>query len=118
MSERCRCPACGQELPDDDELRIDPAGIVVRRGRYAVLTRQEHALLEALRTVQPRHRTRQQLLSDLYWEGTDAEEPELKIIDVYVCKLRKKLKPLNVSIDTVWGRGYRLATPAPERGPA
>lgn len=37
------------------------------------------------------------------------EEQEIKIVDVFVCKLRKKLKGLGVSIETVWGRGYRLS---------
>ncbi len=45
------------------------------------------------------------------------DEPELKIIDVFVCKLRKKLAAatggLNY-IETVWGRGYVLRDPAPE----
>ena len=41
-------------------------------------------------------------------------EPELKIIDVFVCKLRKKLAQAtggNHYIETVWGRGYRLRDP-------
>ena len=43
------------------------------------------------------------------------EEPELKIIDVFVCKLRKKLAQAtggNHYIETVWGRGYMLCDPA------
>lgn len=36
------------------------------------------------------------------------EVPEMKIIDVYICKIRRKLKPFNLQIDTVWGRGYCL----------
>jgi two-component system cell cycle response regulator CtrA len=51
------------------------------------------------------------LLGHLY-DGTD--EPELKIIDGFVCYLRKKLAQATDGkhyIDTVWGRGYRLCTP-------
>ncbi|MAM26181.1 MAG: DNA-binding response regulator, partial [Rhodobacteraceae bacterium] len=48
-------------------------------------------------------------------------EPELKIIDVFICKLRKKLSTatggLNY-IETVWGRGYVLRDPQPEELPA
>jgi two-component system cell cycle response regulator CtrA len=43
-------------------------------------------------------------------------EPELKIIDVFVCKLRKKLAQATGGehyIETVWGRGYGLRDPAP-----
>lgn len=112
MSEPCRCPACGQVLPDDDDLRIDPAGIVIRRGHYAVLTRQEFTVFEALNAARPRHRSKEQLLADLYW--LDQDEPALKIIDVWICKIRKKVKPLGMSIQTLWGRGYRLSV---QRGP-
>jgi two-component system, cell cycle response regulator CtrA len=38
------------------------------------------------------------------------DEPELKIIDVFMCKLRKKLASRNY-IETVWGRGYVLREP-------
>ncbi len=42
------------------------------------------------------------------------DEPELKIIDVFVCKLRKKLASATGGdnyIETVWGRGYVLRDP-------
>jgi two-component system cell cycle response regulator CtrA len=42
------------------------------------------------------------------------DEPELKIIDVFICKLRKKIARLNAGIhyiETVWGRGYVLKDP-------
>ena len=49
------------------------------------------------------------------------DEPELKIIDVFVCKLRKKLAQATGGshyIETVWGRGYVLRDPMPLSGPA
>lgn len=33
-------------------------------------------------------------------------ETEPKIVDVFICKLRKKLRPLDITIGTIWGRGY------------
>ena len=45
-------------------------------------------------------------MAALYW---DKDEPgEEKIIDVLVCKIRKKLKPYGIDIKTHWGRGYYL----------
>ena len=47
------------------------------------------------------------------------DKPELKIIDVFVCKLRKKLSSAtggNNYIETVWGRGYVLRDPPAETG--
>jgi DNA-binding response OmpR family regulator len=104
------CPCCGQALPSDDELRIDDAGIIVRSGRFTLLTVQENAIFASLHAAKGRLRTKEQLLSDGYWQAD--EEPEIKIIDVWVCKLRKKLRPLGVNIETVWGRGYRLVMAA------
>jgi hypothetical protein len=46
------------------------------------------------------------------------DEPELKIIDVFICKLRKKLSEATGDenyIETVWGRGYVLRDPEPGR---
>ncbi len=60
--------------------------------------------------------TKEMFLNHLYG-GMD--EPEPKIIDVFVCKLRKKLSTAAKGdnyIETVWGRGYVLRDPAPAAG--
>lgn len=38
-----------------------------------------------------------------------ADEPDLKIVDVFICKLRKKLKPFGLEIGTRWGVGYQMS---------
>ena len=76
------------------------------------LTGKEYAILELLTLRKGTILTREMVLDHLYG-GLD--EPELKIIDVFVCKLRKKLAQAtggNHYIDTVWGRGYMLRDPA------
>ena len=76
------------------------------------LTGKEYAILELLTVLKGTIVTREMLLNHLYG-GT--EEPELKIIDVFVCKLRKKLAQTtggNHYIETVWGRGSMLCDPA------
>jgi two-component system cell cycle response regulator CtrA len=48
------------------------------------------------------------------------DEPELKIIDVFICKLRKKLAAATNGqhyIETVWGRGYVLRDPSEDAEP-
>lgn len=52
--------------------------------------------------------TKETILAALY-AGRPNEVAEIKIVDVLVCKMRKKLKPFEVEIETVWGQGYRLA---------
>src|SRR3990167_8133340 len=72
------------------------------------LTGKEYAILELLSLRKGATLTKEMFLNHLYG-GID--EPELKIIDVFVCKLRKKLCDAlggDNYIETVWGRGYVL----------
>jgi two-component system cell cycle response regulator CtrA len=72
------------------------------------LTGKEYGILELLSLRKGQTLTKEQFLNHLYG-GID--EPELKIIDVFICKLRKKLTSATKGdnyIETVWGRGYVL----------
>ncbi len=75
------------------------------------LTGKEYAMLELLALRKGSTLTKEMFLNHLYG-GMD--EPELKIIDVFICKLRKKLAAATGGdsyIETVWGRGYVLRDP-------
>ena len=75
------------------------------------LTGKEYGIMELLSLRKGTTLTKEMFLNHLY-NGMD--EPELKIIDVFVCKLRKKLATVSdeeVYIHTVWGRGYVLRDP-------
>jgi two-component system cell cycle response regulator CtrA len=76
-------------------------------------TGKEFHLLELFALRAGAVQSKEQVLNYLYG-GRD--EPELKIIDVFICKLRKKLARAGAPdlIETVWGRGYLLRKPAPE----
>jgi DNA-binding winged helix-turn-helix (wHTH) protein len=77
------------------------------------LTGKEYGILELLSLRKGTTLTKEMFLDHLYG-GMD--EPKLKIIDVFVCKLRKKLAHATGGkhyIETVWGRGYALRDPAP-----
>ncbi len=76
------------------------------------LTGKEYGILELLSLRKGTTLTKEMFLNHLYG-GID--EPELKIIDVFICKLRKKLSTACEGenyIETVWGRGYVLRDPA------
>ena len=78
------------------------------------LTGKEYGILELLSLRKGTTLTKEMFLNHLYG-GMD--EPELKIIDVFVCKLRKKLSQASEGenyIETVWGRGYVLRDPIAE----
>jgi two-component system cell cycle response regulator CtrA len=80
-------------------------------GKPVPLTGKEYAMLEIMAMRQGSNITKEMFLSGMYG-GMD--EPELKIIDVFICKLRKKLADASGGknyIETLWGRGYRLAPP-------
>jgi two-component system, cell cycle response regulator CtrA len=81
-------------------------------GRRVKLTAKEYVILELLSLRKSTTVSREMFLEHLYVED---DEPEMKIIDVFVCKLRKKLASATGGehyIETVWGRGYVLRDPA------
>ncbi len=80
-------------------------------GKSVHLTGKEYQMLELLSLRKGTTLTKEMFLNHLYG-GMD--EPELKIIDVFICKLRKKLAEATGGtnlIETVWGRGYVLRDP-------
>ena len=82
-------------------------------GSTVHLTGKEYQMLELLSLRKGTTLTKEMFLNHLYG-GMD--EPELKIIDVFICKLRKKLSEATMGdnhIETVWGRGYVLRDPEP-----
>ncbi|MGY6703672.1 response regulator transcription factor [Roseinatronobacter sp.] len=81
-------------------------------GKMLSLTSKEYDILETLALRKGRTLSKDMLMSQLYG-GVD--EPSIKIIDVFICKLRKKLSDAlngNCPIQTVWGRGYLMKDPS------
>ena len=80
-------------------------------GQPLHLTGKEYGIIELLSLRKGTTLTKEMFLNHLYG-GMD--EPEVKIIDVFICKLRKKLEDAaggDNYIETVWGRGYVLRDP-------
>ena len=94
------------------QLEVDlEAKTVNAAGRRLHLTGKEYAMLELLSLRRGQTLSKENFLNHLYG-GMD--EPELKIIDVFICKLRKKLTNASEGrnyIETVWGRGYVAREP-------
>jgi two-component system cell cycle response regulator CtrA len=87
-------------------------GLKILGGARVHLTCKEYQMLELLSLRKGMTLTKEMFLNHLYG-GMD--EPELKIIDVFTCKLRKKLANASNGknyIETVWGRGYMLREPS------
>lgn len=97
------------------DLLVNLDAKTVEIGGHPVhLTGKEYQMLELLSLRKGTTLTKEMFLNHLYG-GMD--EPELKIIDVFICKLRKKLDAVSGGqnyIETVWGRGYVLREPMHE----
>jgi two-component system, cell cycle response regulator CtrA len=84
-------------------------------GQRVHLTGKEYQILELLSLRKGTSVTKEMFLTNLYG-GMD--EPEIKIIDVFICKLRKKLANASGGknyIETIWGLGYVLRQPTDEK---
>ena len=97
----------------DIEVNLDGKTVEVR-GNTVHLTGKEYQMLELWSLRKGTTLTKEMFLNHFYG-GMD--EPELKIIDVFICKLLKKLSEATGRenhIETVWARGYVLRDPKPE----
>ena len=92
---------------DKVSINLDTRTVDVS-GKQVHLTNKEYAILELLAMRKGTVLTKEMFLNHLY---SSMDEPEIKIIDVFVCKLRKKLSEASGGvnyIETVCGRGYML----------
>ena len=99
---------------DDLTVNLETKTVAVN-GTHVHLTGKEYQMLELLSLRKGMTLTKEMFLTHLYG-GMD--EPELKIIDVFICKLRKKLANASGGknyIETIWGRGYVVRYPADEK---
>jgi two-component system cell cycle response regulator CtrA len=107
-----RCQGHAQSIVQTDNLivNVDAKTVHIKQIRVH-LTGKEYQMLELLSLRKGTTITKEMFLSQLYG-GMD--EPEIKIIDVFMCKIRKKLAIASGGkdyIETVWGRGYLLREP-------
>ena len=79
----------------DDDVPMIPGVTAKERQVFATLWKREGVV------------SRHQIMSAIYGAIID-DAPDPKTVDVFICKLRKKLVPLGITIVTVWGQGWRL----------
>lgn len=105
-----------QSIIETGQIQVNLDAKTVEANGVAVhLTGKEYQMLELLSLRKGTTLTKEMFLNHLYG-GMD--EPELKIIDVFICKLRKKLAESTGGenyIETVWGRGYVMRDPVVEK---
>lgn len=92
---------CGGGLVVDTDAQM-----VTVHGKPVHTTKREYQMLELFAMRRGQCLTKEAFFNHLYG-GID--EPEIKIVEVFICKLRKKLRAAGADvIETVWGRGYML----------
>lgn len=84
----------------------DATGMAFRSHPHHGFTEMEDMMLGSISTA-PGVATKNRIYTLLY--GMHADPPTQKIIDVYLCKIRKKLKWHDITIQTIWGRGYYMS---------
>lgn len=100
------CPCCGQALPDDGIRFNSESGILISGGSFLVLPRREMRILETLFERRGRIVTRGTLFAEAY-RGDDEPDGE-QVIESHVSKLRKKVLPLGLRINSERFKGYTL----------
>lgn len=94
----------------ETELSEGRTGIIPTSLR---LTAKEATLLKTL--YERPDVVRKEVLWDELYALLPNGGPEPKIIDVFICKMRRKLRSHGITIETVWGRGYRLPAESKKR---
>lgn len=95
--------ANGRLQDDLDALRAEKLGTEFVAPIEWGLTPKETQVLAVL--MRNATCTKRAIMAALYDLGAD-DPPEIKIVDVFVCKVRKKIEPRGVLIETIWGQGW------------
>ncbi|MDO9711370.1 response regulator transcription factor [Paracraurococcus lichenis] len=109
LARRARGYACSELVCGNVVLDQEQHAVMVD-GRRVNLTAREFDFLETLMLHKGVLLTKERFMTRLY---ADSEAPDSKIVDVFVCKLRRKLTAAGAAeiIRTVWGRGYVVFEP-------
>jgi two-component system cell cycle response regulator CtrA len=95
-----------ETLREQNRQLREEIGLAAQAPPMFDLTTQEAVIFGVLMSNRaPRKST---FMAALYSDGAYDDEAEEKIIDVFVCKIRKKLKPFGIEIKTNWGESYEI----------
>lgn len=94
-------------MPDTVPIEIAGDELLMRLMRMLKLTESEARVFSVLlRRPQAAKGTLHQAVQRI--PSSADEQSDIKIVDVFICKIRTKLDPLGITIDTLWGKGYSL----------
>ncbi len=101
------CPLCNHELPRAKGTFVDnESGYILLDGKFVETTPKIRQVLGLLISKSPRVVSRGLVMDHLYGLECEQDEPNEKLIDVFVCRARRDIKDSNYEIVTEWGRGW------------
>lgn len=105
-TENARLKALVERLQDEVRVLQQQLGHRIAIPTCLRLTVTEQRLLARLYASDEANK--EQLLDAVVGDRLDIDAPEIKIVDVFICKIRRKLTGWGIEILTLWGRGYTL----------
>jgi DNA-binding winged helix-turn-helix (wHTH) protein len=101
------CPCCLQFV-DDVNILVDSIGCRITNGDKTVkLSRQQFNMAKYLIDCFPRMAEKGDIYSSVFLDE-HGEGPDMKIIDVMICKIRPALADVGLVVETIWGKGYKI----------
>ncbi len=113
------CPTCGQPSFRGTRDSLDQRALAMKSlflQRGVELTKGEARVLAILRGKN-RPISRNLIMDQMYWDRSDGEFPDDKIIDVWICKVKPKIQKAKLPwrVLTHWGLGYQLEEENPSK---
>lgn len=109
LFEKEVCPLCSGKYGGHQGVYIDDDfNEVIIDGDVVKLTRRQTQTLAGVIKVYPRAARKEFLMDYVYGNEPEIDAPDDRIIDVYICRIRKILKPFGYGIEGVWGIGYKF----------
>lgn len=109
------CPCCNQPVEANVLIADDASGVIMRNGKSVRFTPVQFKLAKFLIDRSPLMAAKDSIYDSVFMDVT-GNGPEMKIMDVVICKIRPLLAEIGLVIETVWGKGYRLVEASPEIG--
>jgi DNA-binding response OmpR family regulator len=104
------CPLCGGALPESGVLFLEASRTVIRGDASAHLRPKEAQIFAHLPRQAPKYVSRDRLMHILYGHEPD-NVPFDHVLNTYLMRLRRRLAPLDVAIETIYGGYVRLESP-------
>lgn len=109
------CPCCLQFVEDGGFMADAATGVIANNGKDVRLTDQQFRLAKFILDRYPLMASKEAIYDGVFM-ASNGEGPDIKIVDVLICKIRPALAEIGLVIETVWGKGYRIIEADPSQG--